>query len=204
MPTSDQLPANVVAWHLESRRTVLLIHDMQKYFLRPFPMDREPGGELLTNAARLRDACEGLGVPVCYTMQPGSMTPVERGLLMDFWGPGMTVNPDDRAVVEPLAPAPGDWLLTKWRYSAFHRTDLLARMRESGRDQLLICGVYAHCGVLMSACDAFSHDVQPFLAANAIGDFSLDYHQLALRYAAERCGVVGTVDQLLAQLGRDA
>jgi len=33
-----------------------------------------------------------LGVPVAYTMQPGSMTDDEGGLLKDFWGPGMRAD----------------------------------------------------------------------------------------------------------------
>ena len=129
------------------------------------------------------------------------MTPDQRGLLHDFWGPGMRADVADRAVVDELAPATGDWTLTKWRYSAFHRTDLLDRMRDGGRDQLVICGVYAHVGVLMTACDAFSSDIQPFLVADAIADFTLDHHQLALAYAAQRCAVVATTDALLEQLG---
>ncbi|MDP5727256.1 isochorismatase family protein, partial [Pseudomonas aeruginosa] len=38
-------------------------------------------------------------------------------------------SPADREVVEELAPGPDDWLLTKWRYSAFFHSDLLQRMR---------------------------------------------------------------------------
>ncbi|WP_067722315.1 isochorismatase family protein [Nocardia yamanashiensis] len=203
MPTGFDLPVNTASWEADPARAVLLIHDMQRFFVRPFPADAEPGRTLLTNAALLRENCARAGVPVCYTAQPGSMTPVQRGLLRDFWGPGMTVAPADREVVEPLTPTDADWQLTKWRYSAFHKSDLLERMRAAGRDQLVICGVYAHVGVLITACDAFSHDIQPFLAADAIADFSLDEHRLALDYAARRCAVVATTDNLLGQLARE-
>ncbi|MFD3936208.1 isochorismatase family protein [Streptomyces sp. NPDC058611] len=188
LPTEGDLPANTAQWTPDPDRAVLLAHDMQRYFLAPFPNAvRET---LVSNAAALRDRCSAAGAPVAYTAQPGSMTEQERGLLADFWGPGMRKDPADRAVVEALAPRDHDWQLTKWRYSAFHNSPLLERMREAGRDQLIICGVYAHVGILMTAVEAFTNDIQPFLVADAVADFNEHYHRLALDYAAERCAMV--------------
>ena len=73
--------------------------------------------------------------------------------------------------------------------------------RHSRRDQLIICGVYAHVGVLATAIDAFTHDIQPFLVADALADFTLEHHRMALDYAAQRCAVVSTTGELLRQLG---
>ncbi|GLW70751.1 phenazine biosynthesis protein PhzD [Kitasatospora phosalacinea] len=198
MPTAGDLPANTVSWTVDPDRAVLLVHDMQRYFLRPFPADASPGRELLDNTALLRRRAVELGVPVAYTAQPGDMTPEQRGLLLDFWGPGMRTDPADREVVEPLTPGPDDWRLTKWRYSAFFRSDLLDRMRADGRDQLVLCGVYAHVGVLMTAVEAFTHDIRPFLVADAVADFDAASHRLALDYAAARCAMVTTTKETLA------
>jgi isochorismate hydrolase len=200
MPTQDDLPDNTAGWRVDPDRAVLLVHDMQKYFLAPFPGGTSPVTELVANVAALRRRCAELGVPVAYTAQPGGMTEADRGLLKDFWGPGMAVHPEHREVVEPVAPRPGDRVFTKWRYSAFHRSGLAAFLRESGRDQLVVCGVYAHVGVLMTACDAFTNDVEAFLVADAVADFSEDYHRLALRWAAERCAVTPTTGTVLEWL----
>ncbi|WBP86140.1 isochorismatase family protein [Kitasatospora cathayae] len=199
MPTEGDLPAGPVDWTPDPRRAVLLVHDMQRFFLRPFA-GGTPGTELVANAALLRERCAAAGIPVAYTAQPGDMTVEQRGLLRDFWGPGMRTTPEDRQVIDELAPAPEDWVLTKWRYSAFARTDLLERVRAAGRDQLILCGVYAHIGVLMSTVDAFTNDIQPFLVADAVADFSAAYHRQALTYAAERCARVATTKQLLTEL----
>ncbi|MFD6619395.1 isochorismatase family protein [Streptomyces albidoflavus] len=196
LPAEGDLPAPVVHWTAEPERAVLLVHDMQRYFLEPFPGRLR--SELVHNAALLRERCAALRVPVAYTAQPGGMSEEQRGLLKDFWGPGMRTTPEDRAVVDALAPGPEDRVLTKWRYSAFFRTDLLRWMRAEGRDQLVVCGVYAHIGVLATVVEAFTNDIQPFLVADATADFSHAHHRSALTYAAERCARVTTAKEVFA------
>ncbi|MFD9906046.1 isochorismatase family protein [Streptomyces sp. NPDC059063] len=196
LPAQGDLPPAAVSWEPAGERAVLLVHDMQRYFLNPLPDPLRR--EVIERAARLRARCAARGVPVAYTAQPGGMSDQQRGLLKDFWGPGMRTAPEDRRVVDALAPAAHDWQLTKWRYSAFFRTDLLTRMRAAGRDQLILCGVYAHVGVLATAVDAFSHDIQPFFVADATADFSAHYHRQALTYAAERCARVVLAQEVFA------
>lgn len=188
LPQASELPRNSVGWQLDPQRAVLLVHDMQHYFLRFFPADLR--SQLVDNVAGLRRWSTAYGVPVAYTAQPGGMSGEERGLLADFWGPGMRPEPGDREIPPPLAPRPGDWVFTKWRYSAFFRTELLERMRAAGRDQLVVCGIYANIGIQTSVVDAYSHDIQPFLVGDAVADFNADDHLATLAYVARRCGVV--------------
>lgn len=200
-PLPTELPANTVDWAVRPDRAMLLIHDMQEYFLQPYVRDAAPLPEVVANIARLRAACDAAGVPVVYTAQPGDQDPHERALGIDFWGPGLR---DDEAVtrIHPdLAPAAGDAVLTKWRYSAFARTDLRERMRRAGRDQLVVTGVYAHIGCLTTAMHAFMEDVQPFLVADAVADFSAADHAMALSYVAGRCGSVVTTDAAVDAVG---
>lgn len=200
MPTASELPVNQAQWRCDSARAALLIHDMQHYFLDFFPAGQQPVTQLVDNIAGIRRAAVAAGIPVMYTAQPGGMTLEQRGLLLDMWGPGMSTDPSEREIVPELTPAPDDIVLTKWRYSAFARSDLLGILRRLGRDQLIICGVYAHVGCLMTACDAFTEDIQPFLIADAVADFTPEYHRMALRYAAERCGVTLLSPDLVADL----
>lgn len=184
----------VPQWEVDPARAVLLVHDMQRFFLDP--LDPALRQRLVGNVAAVLTAYR-TQAPVAYTAQPGSMTTDQRGLLADLWGPGMSRTEDQREVEPAVRPRPGDWLLTKWRYSAFQRTDLLERMRAAGRDQLVITGVYAHVGILTTALEAYSHDIETFVVADATADFDLEHHERALRHAGETCAVVTTTEALL-------
>lgn len=200
MPAGTNLPDNTARWTIDHRRAVLLVHDMQNYFLRPFPAEQPPRTDLVRNVATLREVCVGLGIPVAYTAQPGDMTPDQRGLLRDFWGAGMSAAPEHREILPQVAPGPGDTVFTKWRPSAFFRTGLLDLLRDRQRDQLVLCGVYAHVGILMTACDGFANDIQTFVVADAVADFSEHHHRMALDYAASRCAMTLPTDTVLAML----
>lgn len=201
MPGEAELPINKAVWRPEPQRAVLLIHDMQNYFLRAYNTAESPVVELFSNISKLRDQCAKLGIPVVYSAQIGGQSPEERGLLQDFWGPGMEADPFQSQIAAEVAPGEQDLVMTKWRYSAFQKTNLLQVIKEQGRDQLIVCGIYAHIGCLLTSCEAFMQDIQPFFVADAVADFSLEKHKLALTYASERCAVTLTTRQLLAALG---
>jgi bifunctional isochorismate lyase/aryl carrier protein len=200
MPKEAELPANVASWTPDARRAVLLIHDMQRYFVDAFPAETSPVVPLVSHIADVRSVAVRLGIPVVYTAQPGAMTRRDRGLLHDFWGPGMNASGAERGIVDALSPAAGDTVLTKWRYSAFQRTPLRELMASTGRDQLLVCGIYGHIGCLMTISDAFSMDIQAFLVADAVADLSGREHRLALEYVAGRCGMVVSTRRLIDDL----
>lgn len=199
MPARD-LPPRKVPWRPDPARAVLLIHDMQAYFLDAFTPGRPPLTDLVANIRRLRRVAYDRGVPVAYTAQPGGMTRAQRGIQHDFWGPGMTAEPQHRRIIGELAPQDGDTVLTKWRYSAFAGTDLQRLFDDRRRDQLVICGVYAHLGCLITACDAYMRDVEPFLVADAVADFSPEDHRMAVDYVAHGCGVTLPAREVVAAL----
>ena len=198
LPTVADIVNNRTGWELDADRAALLIHDMQDYFIRAYQRDHEPLRTALANMVRLRDRCHELGIPVVYTRQPGNQHPSRRGLLADFWGTGITNGPESEIVSE-LAPTPADIQVVKWRYSAFQRTDIRDLLSYEGRDQLIVTGVYAHMGCMLSAAEAFMNDVGPFLVLDATADFSRDDHRMAADYVARRCGMVVETEALLTR-----
>lgn len=188
---------NRADWELVPRRAALLLHDLQEYFLKPFegpgPLD-----VVVPNVQRLLDWAHANGVLVIYSAQGPKQNPVRRGLLTDFWGKGV---PDEEVaqVATTFEVLPQDVVMTKWRYSAFARTDLENLLRFRGIDQLIITGVYAHLGCTLTAADAFSRDIKPFFVRDAVADFSLEEHESALKFVSGRCGVVCDTADLLVR-----
>ncbi len=200
LPTALDLPENKVDWAFEPARAALLIHDMQEYFLNFWGDDSEMMETVVANIAALRDFCKKNGIPVYYTAQPKEQSDEDRALLNDMWGPGLTRSPEQQRVIAALAPDDADTVLVKWRYSAFHRSPLEQMLKESGRNQLIITGVYAHIGCMTTATGAFMRDIKPFFVADALADFSRDEHLMSLKYVAGRSGRVVMTDELLPSI----
>jgi len=194
---SESFPANKVDWAIDPKKAVVLVHDLQAYFLNFFDKNLSPVPELLRNVNKVTQSARVAGIPVVYTAQPANQDPNERALLTDFWGAGLT---QDTEIVPEVAPLAGDIQYTKWRYSAFKKTPLLEWMREEQRDQLIIVGVYGHIGILSTALDAFMLDIKPFVMGDAIADFSAEDHLFTLKYVAGRSGNVKSVDQFVKSI----
>ena len=91
-------------------------------------------------------------------------------------------------------------MLVKHRYSAFQRSNLDHLMRARGRDQLMVCGIYAHIGCLATVAEAFQRDIEAFAVADAQADFSAEKHAMAMSWIAATCGVPMLTEQALAAL----
>lgn len=183
-PAAYAVPSGRCLRALDPARAVLLVHDLQQYFTRVYAPHCAAYRTALAATARLQSAARAAGVPVVFTAQPGDQEPRSRGLMTPVWGPGITSAAEDLAIVADVAPLPGEPVLVKHRYSAFVRSDLEDMLRGWGRDQLVITGIYGHIGVLATATDAFMRDVEPFVVADAVADFSAADHERTLAVAA--------------------
>ncbi|WP_279796789.1 isochorismatase family protein [Rothia dentocariosa] len=206
----EQEHQNRVNWRVDPARAALLVHDMQRYFVRAFELERNgqplPDAQIniaIANIRRLLDAAHAANIPVYYTAQPPRQNPADRRLLTDFWGDGLQDDENAR-ILDELAPIEADTVLTKWRYSAFVRSPLEEQLKDLGRDQLIIGGIYAHIGCLTTALEAFMRDIQPFMVADALADFTEKEHRMACEYASGRCARVLNTAEVLEHLNAGA
>ena len=206
----EQEHQNRVNWRVDPARAALLVHDMQRYFVRAFELERDgqplPDAQIniaIANIRRLLDAAHAANIPVYYTAQPPRQNPADRRLLTDFWGDGLQDDENAR-ILDELAPTEADTVLTKWRYSAFVRSPLEEQLKDFGRDQLIIGGIYAHIGCLTTALEAFMRDIQPFMVADALADFTPEEHRMACEYASGRCARVLNTAEVLENINTGA
>lgn len=190
VPPHRPLPTSRATWELDASRAAVLVHDLQRYFVRPYAPQCVALTEALRRTAEILTAARAAGVPVFYTAQRGDQDQVARGLQRDLWGPGMRDRAEHTEILDAVRPVEGETVLVKHRYSAFASSDLAQRLDAAGRDHLVITGVYAHIGITATALEAFQREIHPFVVADAVADFGADEHALALRQIASCSGVV--------------
>jgi nicotinamidase-related amidase len=150
-----------------NNNNALLIIDMQQedgFVLEN--LDR-----VVAHTTALLDTARRQRMPVIYTRHinqaDGSDLPHGEPLAADG-GPGSyRAGTRQVEIIEDLAPLPGEWIFDKGRYSAFHRTDLDARLKALEVNTLIICGVLTDVCVLTSVFDAFALGYRVRLVSDA-------------------------------------
>jgi nicotinamidase-related amidase len=85
-------------------------------------------------------------------------------------------------IAAELAVDSSDPVLIKKRYSAFYGTILeqvLANLRPDG---LIFAGINTHACIRMSAIDAYQRDWEVIVAADCVGSYDAEHHEISLRY----------------------
>lgn len=192
MPTPTMLPDDTTGWILDPSRAALVVLNLQRRFARDLEQNGAPITQLLTNTGRLVSAAHAAGVPVIHSVPARERAATLHGRRLEA--------PADRngeAFTEQVEPRTGDAVLTTRKHSAFARTRLDSRLRDLKRDQVVIAGVFARIGVLMTAADAWVQDLEPFVVADAIADTSAGSHEFTLEWVADTCGAVTSTDRVM-------
>lgn len=117
--------------------------------------------------------------------------------------PLLTGGTEETRIVRELAPEPGDYLVPKHRWSAFHGTYLELALRTRGVDTIILCGGSTDVGVASTAFAARDLDYNLVIASDACTSPEEDNHVQLMRRIFPRMARVRTTAQILAMLPSD-
>ncbi len=185
-----ELPAEPAMLPLDLDRTALVVVDMQNGFASPGGMldvagiDVRPARDVIANASLVCEAARAARVPVVYLTigyppdlstaggldSPNPQKELALRLMRErpnLRGKLLTFGTWDFAVVDELAPAAGDVVIVKSRYSGFHGTDLDSVLRSRGVRNLLMVGIASNVCVESTLRDAYFLEYWPVMVGDA-------------------------------------
>jgi nicotinamidase-related amidase len=114
--------------------------------------------------------------------------------------PLLTGGTHETRVVGELAPQPGDYLIPKHRWSAFHGTYLELALRTRGASTIVLCGGSTDVGVAATAFAARDLDYNVVIASDACTSPEADNHAQFMRRIFPRMARVRTTAEVIAML----
>ncbi len=103
-------------------------------------------------------------------------------------------------IVSELQPDAQESVIIKKRYSAFFRTTLDELLATLQVDALILAGINTHACIRMAAIDAYQRDWHVVLAADCIGSYDQEHHEVSLRYMRGKIAEVMTNAEIAATL----
>ncbi|TDR93134.1 isochorismatase family protein [Enterovirga rhinocerotis] len=184
------LPTRPEPLTVDVARTALIVVDMQNaycskggYFDR-VGFDVSGSAPIIAETRRTADACRAVGVPVIYLQMGfdaegldvgGAGSPMwHKSNALRFMrahpehaGQLLTKGTWDHAIVDELAPAPGDIVVPKARYSGFAGTNLDQVLSARKIETVLVCGVATNVCVESTVRDAHHREYFPVMITDA-------------------------------------
>ncbi len=199
---------------LDPRRTCLLFFDTLNGYLK----DRETGLKpeftaSVANMRRLLDAARRAKMMVAYaigshrpdmgmykptwTDTDNRLRPVEE---LRWWKPPVLAGEWSGGIVDEIAPTPDDYILPKYRWSAFAGTYLDLALRARDVDTIVVVGGSTDIGIAATAFSAHDLDYNVVIACDACTCNEQDNHDQFMERIFPRMARVRTTDDVLAML----
>jgi nicotinamidase-related amidase len=161
---------------IRRNETILAAIDPQERLI-PAMYDAE---ELLGRSEKLIRGCRILGVPVLVTQQYTRGLGATVGVLAAALTEALPADKDGAGAVGPTEFVP----VEKTSFSAMGEPEFARRLKESGRKNILLCGVEAHVCVLQSALDMIEGGFNVFFVSDCIasrkrGDADAAFRRMA-------------------------
>lgn len=183
---------------LDPSCTALLLMDYQQGIVSRVP----DADALVDRAAAALDLARRAGVTVGYVrvaLSDAEAAAVpERNRTFSALGRSGGMGPDDpnTAIVERLAPRPGDVTVRKVRVGAFSTTDLDDQLRRRGIDTLVLAGISTSGVVLSTLRDAADRDYRLVVVDDLCADTDREVHRVLVEQVFPRQADVIRVEEL--------
>lgn len=175
----------------DAQRSVLIVVDMQNGFVDPQGSCARAGFPVAALAPAVAPcraaiaAARAAGVPVVFTRYTyrgdfrdgGFMLREKFPMLRD--AQALVAGTWDQAVIDELAPLPGDFVVDKNRPSAFHGTRLDSYLSGIGATDVVVCGVTTNCCVETTVRDAAQRDYRTFVLTDATAEWDGERHRMS-------------------------
>ena len=170
---------------------------------------------VIASAVRLLEAARRAGVAVMYAAahhRPDNATsarlvtdtdnrlrPLAPGAARDLKSV-VSAGTWEAQVVDELKPQPQDYMIPKFRWSAFHQTYLDLALRNRAIDTLVISGGSTDVGVASTAYAARDLDYNLVIVSDACTSPEQDNHMQFMRRIFPRMARVRTAEQVVHML----
>jgi nicotinamidase-related amidase len=114
--------------------------------------------------------------------------------------PAQTRPPDWTDIVPEMGPKPGDFVITKHQWGAFHGTELDLQLRRRGTTTIVLCGIATNIGVESTARFAFEYGYNQIFVEDAMSAMSIEEHTFTVSKIFPRLGLVRNTNDILSDL----
>jgi ureidoacrylate peracid hydrolase len=185
---------------LEPKRTCLLLFD---FLVGHAAKDPQRYAPVLANAAKLLAAARAAGAMVAYARADHRSDGGTTARTLHDSGPRaplITSGSPEAEIVPELASRPGDYMVPKHRWSAFHGTYLDLALRSRHVDTIALTGGSTEIGISATAYAARDLDYNLVIVADACTTAKQDVQAQLMREVFPRLARVRTTIQVLEML----
>lgn len=201
---------------IDTSKTALLFFDMLNIYYHGASHETDEGrGLVVTNAVRLRDAARKIALPIMF-VKPNHRSdgatdgPIvtDTDMQLHPWPNGQCAPKTSPAsagsweaqIIDELKPDPGDYIVPKFRWSAFYQTYLDLALHARGIDAVILSGGSTEIGIGSTVYAARDMGYSFIIVRDACLGSSVESHNVLMDKVFPRMARIRSTDQVLEMM----